>query len=573
MGFSQHIPDLREDAALNSASDWSFWDIIDLKAVNHTGIPDLVIQYNTSLPSRKGKLRSGEKETARVLIYLMATEMETLRTESYNDYLFYLSDKIDSIPVTTNRVQLSTLLDECYCKDSIGNHLTRLQDSELITRKINTSRVRQRHTDENGRVTFLQQTTKNGRGDVIYFINKSVLFFKTDIVNNLKNMENQGKMAKKSSTDNQRLRSSKKETLKQPLTELKKETLKRKENMGGKDAAKPQLIHSAIAEELKRNGDETGSAMPPELIGSSGRKISENKVPARTEVKITSFAKKSQDPASIKVVLGEKYQIDLPVGNLSAQKSDAAVEKEDQYREKINREQRFTSRLPSKDRDYFVMLLFEQIRRQVYSEYADDAIQMKEIQAKTMLHLHLLRLPDSLEENFQIISRAVQMAGDYLKKHPESYVYSILTWLRIDDEFQKGTLLHVIEKWVPEERERLARNVEGDRDFLAWQLATLRSEKLFWACAKELRKGFSPAVAAVRRSCLALREYYDELDLSQANRERINEKFMERLNPILAGTAKLGERARQPTIHELYKLKKRQYARQNNSKPDANPLA
>ena len=573
MGFSQHIPDLREDAALNSASDWSFWDIIDLKAVNHTGIPDLVIQYNTSLPSRKGKLRCGETATARILIYLMATEMETLRTESYNDYLFYLSDKIDSIPVSTNRGQLATMLDKCYCKETVGNHLTRLQDSGLITRKMNTSRVKQRHTDENGRVTLLQQTTKNGRGDIIYFINKSVLFFKTDIVNNLKNIENQSKMVKKSSTDNQALKSSKRESFQQPLTELKKDTLKRKKNMGGKDAAKPQLIHSAIAEELKRNGNETGRAMPPKLIGSSGRKVSRDKVPAKTNTKLTGFARNSQEPASLKAALVKEYRVDLPVGDVSPEKIKAAAEKEAKYREKINREQRFTSRLPSKDRDYFVMLLFEQIRRQVYSEYTDDAIQMKESQAKIMLHLHLLRLPNSLEENFQIVSRAVQMAGDYLKKHHESYVYSILTWLRIDDKFQKGTLLHVVEKWVPEERERLARNVEGDRDFLAWQLATLRSEKLFWACAKELRKGFSPAVAAVRRSCLALREYYDELDLSQANRERINEKFMERLNAILAGTEKLGERTRQPTIHELYKLKKRQYVSQNTSKPHANPLA
>jgi len=206
MDFIQNIPDLRTDAAQNGLDSWSFWDMIDLKAVNHTGIPEFVVKYNVSLPSRKGKLRSGEKDVAKTLIYLMATEMEAMRTESPNDYLFYLSDKIDSIPVSTNRGQLATMLDKCYCKETVGNHLMRLQDSGLITRKMNTSRVRQRHTDENGNVTLIQQTAKNGRGDIIYFINKSVLYFKTDIVNNLEIIENQGKMTTKSSTDNQAIK-------------------------------------------------------------------------------------------------------------------------------------------------------------------------------------------------------------------------------------------------------------------------------------------------------------------------------------------------------------------------------
>jgi len=74
----------------------------------------------------------------------------------------------------------------------------------------------------------------------------------------------------------------------------------------------------------------------------------------------------------------------------------------------------------------------------------------------------------------------------------------------------------------------------------------------------------------VRQSCLALREYYDELELPQATRKRINEKFMERVNAILQGTQKLGERTVQPTLHELYKLKKRKYARQNTTEPIAN---
>ena len=155
-----HFAAFTPSADLTDAKQWSFWDLIDLGLSHRCGVAEAIRKYNLSLPSCKGRLRGGESLLVKILLHLMSIEMEKKRQESPADYYYYLSDKIDCIPVATNRGQLRTMLDAFYSKNTIGSYIGRLMDCGIIKRKLNTSRIMERIKDENGNISIVKSHRK-----------------------------------------------------------------------------------------------------------------------------------------------------------------------------------------------------------------------------------------------------------------------------------------------------------------------------------------------------------------------------------------------------------------------------
>ena len=514
--FATYLP----ATELTDAEQWSFWDLVDLGASHRYGVAEFIRQYNLALPSCKGRLRGGESLVAKILLHLMSLEMEKMRVESPADYYYYLSDKMDCIPVATNRGQLRTMLDAFYSKNTIGSYIGRLMECGIIKRKLNTSRVKQRVKDEDGNVSFVKKVTDKGRGDMVLFINKEVLFWVHEVVLDAPQLDVDKaqvipEIAPVSSIENQGLSYGKTQNFGQSLQDSL-ETLKRNQNKSGKGAAElPAYFSSVPSEERKQIGDKASRSCPP------------RKVPNFVVNELERFI-----PGG-----GGRYV--------------------DKYREKVNFEQRFVSRLPQNDLDYFTMLLFAQVRGQIYPHFSDAAVQMKEAQAKTLLGLHLRRLGGSLFENFQTITRAISLTKNWLAGKEERYVYDILTWLRVDGEYKSGTLLRVIEEWVPKERTRLSVILEKDKKFLNWQKVTTKAELLFFSFAKKLRKGFHVAIAAARSAAKSLRTLCEEAGISEKSRTKIIDGFMEKVNIILQQTQERGKRGQILSLQQIHKLSRR----------------
>ncbi len=511
--FADYLP----ATELTNAEIWSFWDLVDLGASHRYGVAEFIRNYNLSLPSCKGRLRGGESLVAKILLHLMSLEMEKMRRESPADYYYYLSDKIDCIPVATNRGQLRTMLDAFYSKNTIGSYIGRLAACGIIKRKLNTSSVKQRVKDKYGNIRIVKKVTEKGRGDMLLFINKKVLFWVSELVTDVDKPEIAPVSEDFLPIENQGLSSGKTQNLGQPL-KVSLETLKRKENKSGKGAAKLPACFSAVpAEERKQVGDKASRSCPPRQVPN--------------------------------FVVNELERF-IPGGGRSY---------EENYREKVNFEQRFVSRLPKNDLDYFTMLLFAQVRGQIYSHFSDTAVQMKEMQAKTLLMLHLKRLQGSLFENYQVISRAISMTKDWLAAKSERYVYDILTWLRVDGVYKSGTLLQVVEHWVPKERQLLALHIENDRQLVSWQYGAVKAQLLFSSFTKKLRQGFHGAAAAARSAAKNLRLFCEDLGISDQGKNKIIGDFIEKVNIILQQTAEKGKRGQILTLQEIHKLKKRTY--------------
>ena len=526
-----HFAGFTPAADMTDAKQWSFWDLVDLGVSHRCGVAEAIRKYNLSLPSCKGRLRGGESLVAKILLHLMSLEMEKKRLESPADYYYYLSDKIDCIPVATNRGQLRTMLDAFYSKNTIGSYIGRLMDCGIIKRKLNTSRVVQRVKDKDGNVSRLKRITDKGRGDMLLFIDKKILYWVREVAVDAPQVMTEEtvdtpKMGNFSPIENQGLSSGKTQNLGQPLKDSL-ETLKRKKKKCGKGAAELPACFSASAEGRKQIGDKASRSCPPRQVPN--------------------------------FVVNE---------GLGLVPGDAA-RKEAIYREKVNFEQRFISRLPQNDLDYFTMLLFEQVRGQIYPHYSADVIQMKEVQTKSLLMLHLKRLEGSLFENFQTISRAIVLSHNWLAQDEKRYVYDILTWLRVDDAYKSGTLRHVIEDWIPKERRRLALNLENDQPFLAWQYATAKAELLFFSFAKKLRKGFHNAITGAQTSVKNLRAFCQELGLSLSAQTKIINGFVDRINVILRQTKEVGKRGQILSLQEIYKIKKRKYETSSRANTNA----
>jgi hypothetical protein len=354
---------------------------------------------------------------------------------------------------------------------------------------------------------------------MLLFISKEVLFWVRELVTSVDKPEITPETEAFSPIENQGLSYGKTQNLGQPLQDSL-ETLKRNQNKCGKGAAElPCCLSSVPSEESKQIGDKASRSYPPRKV--SGDVV--NDVVNELERFIPGG--------------GGRYV--------------------DNYREKINFEQRFVSRLPQNDLDYFTMLLFAQVRGQIYPHFSDAAVQMKEMQAKTLLMLHLQRLGGSLFENFQVITRAISLTKNWLAAKQERYVYDILTWLRIDGEYKSGTLLHVIEEWIPKERTRLSIILEKDKKLLNWQVVVSKAELLFSSFAKKLRKGFHTAVAAARSAARSLRTFCEEAGISGKSKTNIIDGFMEKVNIILQQTQERGKRGQLLSLQKIHKLTRR----------------
>ena len=520
----------------------TFWDLLDIKATIYHRLAPHIKQYNDSLPSCKGKIRSGESSVAKVLLHLMALEMERMRKDAPRDYAYYLSSEIDCFPVSTNRGQLCTLLDNHYCKSTLSSYLIRLQSCDIIKRKINTSRSHEFYTDENGKKQSRVVRLKGGRGNIIYFINKDLLVKRISFeeMQNMSNLE--GEIGKFSTIDNQRVIPVQSKKLEHSQNDFQRTTLKIYSNNSGnceEDATASPILSSAPAGGQESEGNKKSKPCPPTFkarpieTSGGGRKLS-------------AFFKEAFDYER------KGDSLDLPDLN--------ALERRRKYILSIEYEQRFVHRLPAEREEYYVFLLCEQIRNLLYPKISMDTWQQQDVQIRTLLTLHLRRLKNDMKDNYLQLSRAIYMVYKHLQRNEKNYIYGALTWLRLDDKMKSGTLKKVVDEWVPRERIVLQKKFSKDLKFLAWQKITVRSEIMFANMTLTLRQGMLNAIEEVKINGEALRVMCRAHDLSFEKEEQIVQDFQEKCVSVLAGMTEQGMKKRVPSMKELYVPKKRKNA-------------
>lgn len=171
--FAEFIPPVETI----DAKEWSFWSLVDLTAAHRHGIPQFIRKHNSDLPSHKGRIRSGGSAVAKSLLYLASKQMEERREVSPIDYDYYLSDKIDCIPVITNFSELQKMLHDCYTKGTISSYIKLLIKCGIIKRKLRSSRNVKPTKSKSLNPNSTTSASSKKRGDMILFINKEIFFW------------------------------------------------------------------------------------------------------------------------------------------------------------------------------------------------------------------------------------------------------------------------------------------------------------------------------------------------------------------------------------------------------------
>jgi len=472
--------------------DYSFWDILDMDATFSTSMRKMKETHNDLLPTNKGRVRSPEYTTAKLLVHLLGHEMEHARKARPDLYKLYLSNQVDCLPVHTNREQLRTLMDEEYSVRSYSNFIDRLMDAGIILHKRNTSRVVKRTVDENGKVHKVITVTAAGRGNFILYINKKALTF-------------HAAFAKNESTDNQRVTKGQEQNLQQSH-DILKETLKIIKN--------------------KRGDVENGSALP-----------------AKSE--------KTAAKASENIGIRNEGNCNAETTNSGAMTPSAEI-----YVEKLSRDNLIAKKLPKNDKDYFATLLFSQMKKQVYPKYTEETMTRIEPHAKNLLRLHLQRLNYPIEESFQRVSRAIYLAARYLETHPKAYVYAPMTWLRIDDEYQSGTLKTIVDEWIPKEEKRLLVYDNHLSEMVKWQYAVRFTDKVFLEVVMQLKKSFSLGLKACKTGFGRLDTQFEKYELSESVRKQLKKRYADRMSAVITEMERLGEQGNDTTWFTFQRYRK-----------------
>lgn len=468
---------------------YSFWDILDLKTTFSDTLLKMKEDYNSLLPTRKGRLRAPEYTTAKVIIHLLGHEMEDARKNRPDLYKSYMSNQADSLPVSTNRGQLRTMLDSDYSLRSFSNFIDKLMDAGIITYKRNTSRVVDKTTDAKGNERKQAKIMQGGRGDFILYINKKALKFFTPIADPFESKsetnqtvslgEKSGDSNDNEITDNQEVTTGQVQIL-QPPHDISLETLRIKNNKRGivdNVSAEPSNFLTAYAEN--------------EIIGDGE---------------------------------GKK-----PLNNSSG----AATPKARIYVENLEKDIRISRKLPQNDREFYCKLLYTQVAEQLYPSYPPEYLRQIESPVKNLLNLHLLRLEQPIDQAFQTVSRAIYLTQRYLETHPKAYLYDPMTWLRLDEKMQSGTLRKVVDEWIPREEKRLLVYKNRSDSMVKWQYAVRFSDKVFLEVVKELKKGFSSGVKAAKFALTRLDNLFEKYDLPASAKTVLHKRFADRTYAIL----------------------------------------
>jgi hypothetical protein len=455
----------------------SFWSFIDIDQTFAHSTREMKMKYNASLHSRAGRLRSGEMVTIKVLTHLLCEEMETMRLTRPEDYLFYMSEEMDSLPVKTNRGQLRTMMDQEVSLATYSNYIQRLMAAQIILRKRNTSRVVKQIIGTDGKECKVITIAPNGRGDFILFINKKALTFK----HGLKNTPLDAETAQFSAIENQPITDPKTRSLEQPH-EGKINTTIIDYNIAEEGVDKSTTDRSAIAEIDRLAHRNEGGKITPSPDRSATHEIS---------------------------TAGKDYL------------------------EKFKRDRFLAGQLPQTDLEFYATLLYFQVRSLIYPNYPEHFAKSLEPHAKNLLRLHLTGIDSPLEEAFQTVSRAIQLVHSYINTKSGAFVYGMLTWLRIDDNYHSGTLKTVIDQWIPKEQERLHLRQKENESLVKWQYAVHFSNKLFLEVIRDLRDGFSKGLRTYRTAFSRLDSIAEKYKLPAALKTKIKEQFTNRTYSIL----------------------------------------
>lgn len=496
----------------------SVYDLIDLSESQFGLLNTKVLDYNSRLPRKsitdqlgrtreytKGKLRAGQMNLARQLIYLCLRQLEDLRTSPENDkYLNYLDENNDAFPITTNCGKLAKALGGSYCKNTIHNHLDQLIEAGIILHKNNTSRRRREVIDEQGYKTIVVELAKNGRGDFCLWLSRELFAqrYRIQLVENTPtaalNGPDSANLSGFESNENAGLSVNQTQKLGQyyrDLTETNKIKINNcsKNSESGLASQEQVVMPSSDEDELINRNDKGNTKFPGEMQGALAGNREKNWRVQRYE------ARRKADRQAANVLGGQKA------------------------------------------RAYFVDLLFFQLTHQLYPQYTQDHLQKIKPGVKTMLGLHLDRLEENLLPAFQKVSRAIYLAHRWLSQDPSRFVYEPFTYLRIDGDYKTGTLLRVIDQWLVAENEKLRLNADKNSALLKWQQAHFYSENLFKDVVYTLQGGFSAAKDVFRVSLQRLEAYFEKHEVPKATRIRIKRSFSDRCLAIFQELSQASE--------------------------------
>lgn len=500
----------------------SFYDILDFKGTM-VKMGEEVKEHNQKLKDSKitkGRLRGIEK-TVSILLKILIKEMEWYRKNNFDQYLLYISNDTPTLPMYTNRGQISSMDNETPSLRTISTRIQKLMSViDFISHKKNTSRVTLTRKDQNGNEYKVVKSlltekdengvTKVGRGDFRLQINKKWLCFASIVLTAPKNEAPILQISANSkSTDNQPLRTPKTKNLQQPIDNFIPETLINHTNNcytnSRSGVATQQELRSAIADDNFNIGDEKG--------------------------KNNFFENIKEKPNFLKKVLQE---IDGKPRVIKLQNPNGQI-----YLDKFKKDFELRKILPKKLEDHYSALLWYLLINRLYPKLHPETVQTLSKFGIELLKKHILRLDKKeygLDAAYWIIARAIDKAHDHAAKKDFKFSHP-LSYLRFDFS---GGLKTVIDEWViGKELELLKKRKLENQKLMEYQDAILLTETLFLEISKSFHKSYLDGHKTVTDSVDKLEDLlFIQHYISANTKIKIRKDFNDKVNVLIANMEK-----------------------------------
>ena len=516
-GYSLPQPTLRFVNKKEYLRRTSFYDLLDFKGTMDN-VGEKVKAFNQNLKDqkiRKGRLRGLEKTTS-ILLKILIKEMEWYRKNNFDQYLLYMDQGTPTLPIYTNRGQISTMDNESPSLRTISTRIKKMMNEvPFITQKRNTSRVTLTKKDAAGKEYRVYKSmlsekdetgaTKVGRGDFRLQINKAFLQFSSIAVKDPKNTTPIIQISSKNkTTDNQRVTKEEKKSLQQPYGDSISETPITHLNSCGNSRsgiATQSFIRSAIADDDFYIGDERGKKIFSE--------------------------KQKENPEFLKKIL---KKLDgrprlVPIKNPKGQL----------YLDKFKKEKLLRENLPQNLEDHYSKILWALLINRLYPSYHQETVETISQAGFKLIKNHVERLKEldySADAAYWIIARAIDKAFDFAQKNNFTFMHP-LAYLRFD---KNGSLINVIDKWVIEGELKLIKlKKESNQKLVEYQDAFLETEKLFIQITKAYKESYFDGKEAVINASDKLEKlFFIQKNLTEKMKIKIRKDFADKITILIS---------------------------------------
>ena len=439
-------------------------DIISRGHTENNVFPELVREWNDSLPDRKGRIIANTLFTMKAIYMLLYDEMESMRQYMPDTYLAYLNPIADTIPVKVSRPRLVAACrsNGCYISErSIYSHINRLIDAGIIAGKRNLSTHKEIVVDEKGAIKVVFKPVKDkkgntvdGRGDIELHVSKKALAFtqiwcyaqrKAVASQKISNTENQ----RVTKPINIKLPQCPNEFNKTYKKEINNNSEKSESFKSGKDFYRASTIVDEDRElKTKEAGRVLNSAAdaPPESMPPP--MSAEKEVGQVRPSKESPMAKAAEELAK-KIgldfgVVGSPSPADLPAQNPMTPQAL-------QYYTRLRQHGKIDQCLQGlSGKELYAHLLYFQINSTIYRHNTDSYVFHPKVMEECVWMLTKILdnvgIPDTLK-CYKVVLRAVQFVHTHLllHTHKKRKLYNIKSWL---NPCYSGGLNDAMQNWV-----------------------------------------------------------------------------------------------------------------------------